>query len=100
MSRTRLLLIPICMACLLPGAAIASDPSDVASEMRQQAPAAHAGAAIPSRGMHMNQVEQNFGSPQQRFEPVGNPPITRWDYDGMTVYFEYQQVIHSVIQQN
>jgi hypothetical protein len=28
--------------------------------------------------------------------PVGEPPITRWDYDKFVVVFEYNRVIHSV----
>lgn len=50
----------------------------------------------PRRGSSMATVEARFGAPQARHAAVGNPPITRWDYDGFSVYFEYQHVIHAV----
>jgi len=37
-----------------------------------------------------------FGAPKTRHDAVGKPPITRWDYDGFSVYFEYQHVVHAV----
>lgn len=50
----------------------------------------------PPRGALMSTVEANFGEPRQRHSAVGQPPITRWDYDGFSVYFEYNHVIHAV----
>jgi hypothetical protein len=50
----------------------------------------------PSRGMSMEKVEATFGAPSNRAAPVGEPPITRWEYPGFTVYFEHQYVIHTV----
>lgn len=50
----------------------------------------------PTRGMTMKQVEARFGAPTSKSEPVGKPPITRWDYPAFQVYFEYDHVIHSV----
>ena len=44
----------------------------------------------------MSTVEANFGEPRARHAAVGQPPITRWDYDGFTVYFEHNHVIHAV----
>ena len=52
---------------------------------------------VPTRGTRMKVVEQRFGAPQQRHAPVGKPPITRWDYPGFTVYFEYDHVVHAVV---
>jgi hypothetical protein len=52
---------------------------------------------IPVRGMHMDQVEQMYGKPSSIEPPVGQPPITRWDYPGYSVYFEYSYVIQSVV---
>ena len=57
-----------------------------------------AGMEIPVRGMHMEQVEQMYGKPQAIDPPVGDPPITRWDYPGYAVYFEYSYVIQSVVK--
>jgi hypothetical protein len=51
---------------------------------------------LPKRGTTMNAVEAQFGAPKVRHEAVGKPPITRWDYEGFSVYFEYQHVVHTV----
>ena len=53
--------------------------------------------AIPIAGASKSQVERNFGNPTRKFQPVGQPPITRWDYGQFTVYFEYDLVLHTVI---
>ena len=50
----------------------------------------------PARGSSMERVEAAFGPPAARHNAVGEPPITRWDYPGFVVYFEYQYVIHAV----
>lgn len=50
----------------------------------------------PERGLTMAQVESQFGMPTTKLAPVGDPPITRWEYPGFTVYFEHQYVIHAV----
>jgi len=52
--------------------------------------------ARPERGSTMQAVEAKFGVPQARHDPVGKPPITRWDYADFTVFFENQRVIHAV----
>ena len=51
---------------------------------------------LPVRGMSMEQVEKEFGTPQEEVVGVGKPPITRWVYKTFTVYFEDQFVIHAV----
>ena len=51
----------------------------------------------PTRGMSMEQVEAAFGMPSSQQGAVGEPPISRWDYPGFAVYFEYEFVIHAVI---
>ncbi len=53
-------------------------------------------AGKPTRGMTQASVEANFGSPQNTRQAVGDPPITRWEYAGFVVFFEYDKVIHSV----
>lgn len=53
--------------------------------------------ARPGRGMTMHAVETKFGAPQDRHPAVGQPPISRWDYHGFTVYFENDRVIHTVV---
>lgn len=52
---------------------------------------------IPGRGMSMGDVETRFGTPINKIEEVGEPPITRWVYSDFMVYFEYQFVIHAVV---
>jgi hypothetical protein len=53
--------------------------------------------ARPHRGMTMHAVEAKFGAPAARHEAVGEPPISRWDYHGYTVFFEKDRVIHAVV---
>jgi hypothetical protein len=52
---------------------------------------------VPSRGSTMSQVEAKYGAPREKHAAVGKPPITRWDYDGFSVYFERDYVIHAVV---
>lgn len=53
---------------------------------------------LPRKGETMTSVEQRFGSPQARKEPVGSPPITVWEYAEFSVYFEYNHVLHTVLK--
>lgn len=53
--------------------------------------------SAPQRGMTMQRVAEGWGEPQRRIGAVGEPPITRWQYEGFTVYFEHDRVIHTVI---
>ena len=51
---------------------------------------------LPGRGMTMEQVEERFGEPLEKHDPVGTPPITTWVYEKFSVYFEDRYVIHAV----
>jgi len=51
---------------------------------------------LPGKGMTKDSVEERFGSPVEKIEAVGEPPISRWLYGRFTVYFEYDHVIHAV----
>ena len=51
----------------------------------------------PKRGSTMSEVEKHFGSPVERHPTVGQPPITRWDYNGFSVFFEKDRVIDAVV---
>ncbi|RMG36574.1 MAG: hypothetical protein D6720_04725 [Gammaproteobacteria bacterium] len=55
------------------------------------------GLLRPRGGETMSQVETRFGKPKAIKGPVGDPPITRWDYPKFSVFFEYDRVIHSVV---
>ena len=37
---------------------------------------------LPQRGETMNNIRFKFGNPVNERFPVGNPPITQWQYDG------------------
>lgn len=52
--------------------------------------------STPAPGSTMEHVEKQFGKPSTVVPAVGDPPITRWVYEGFTVYFEHDRVIHSV----
>jgi len=52
--------------------------------------------ARPTRGMSQTRVQSKYGSPTSVRSPVGNPPITRWEYQDFIVYFEFDKVIHAV----
>jgi len=54
----------------------------------------------PANGQKMENVEVEFGSPIQKVDSVGEPPITKWVYQGFTVYFEYQTVLHTVVHKS
>jgi len=50
----------------------------------------------PKRGISMERVLEQFGEPDKRIGPVGEPPISEWVYGGFRVYFEYEIVLHSI----
>lgn len=53
--------------------------------------------ALPNNGMRQSEVRERFGAPAKTDAPVGDPPITRWDYEGWSVYFEYDLVLFTVL---
>ena len=55
------------------------------------------GLLRPIRGQSMDEVQKHFGQPQSELSGVGDPPITRWVYEKLTVYFEYKHVIRAVV---
>lgn len=55
---------------------------------------------VPGNGMSMEAVRARYGDPQDIIDPVGEPPITRWVYPDFSVFFEYNQVIHSVVHRD
>ncbi len=50
----------------------------------------------PARGTTKAEVIAQFGEPAGRRGPVGEPPISSWEYDPFVVYFEYDYVLHAV----
>lgn len=52
---------------------------------------------LPENGLTKTEVERQYGRPDERRAPVGEPPISRWLYDDYSVYFEHDLVIESVL---
>lgn len=78
----------IAMVGLAPAVALAEE---------QWSEAQAAAADRPQRGSTMRSVESRYGEPAVRHAAVGQPPITRWDYPGLAVFFEHDRVIHAVL---
>lgn len=51
---------------------------------------------LPRTGQSMDQIRQQFGEPLNQRGPVGEPPISTWEYADFSVYFEHRHVINSV----
>ncbi|MBT8434158.1 MAG: hypothetical protein KJN95_05830 [Gammaproteobacteria bacterium] len=51
---------------------------------------------MPKRGISMDEVLGEFGEPDERYGPVGEPPITEWVYGSFRVYFEHHLVLHTI----
>ncbi len=91
MGQIKWTVISIAIASLLPMAALAQPPATTPSEPP------HAIGTMPTRGMNMTLVRKHFGQPEKIVNPVGDPPISRWIYDGFIVYFERNHVIHAIV---
>jgi len=50
----------------------------------------------PASGLSMETVEATWGQPKSKRAAIGDPPISRWEYPGFVVYFEYERVVHTV----
>jgi hypothetical protein len=86
--------LPVLAALALSCSAVVSSAA-LADELRTPRVTSES-AGRPARGMSMEKVEATFGAPTSRSPAIGEPPITRWEYPGYTVYFEHQFVIHTV----
>lgn len=102
MSRSFLLSATLALGLLLPaGHAVAQTRADTLLIDRAAAGKDMNG---PKRGASMNQVEAQYGAPDQKLEPRGGqqpqwPVIHRWVYPQFTVYFENSHVIDVVLRQ-
>lgn len=67
-----------------------------ADTLKMDGMSAGSGDARPTRGMTQARVQSRYGSPVSVRAPVGDPPITRWEYQNFVVFFEYDKVIHAV----
>lgn len=71
------------------------DAFDAPRNTTESAPASR--SDTPPRGMSKSRVLARYGKPMSQGQPVGQPPITRWDYPGYRLYFEYDHVLHAVV---
>ena len=81
------------------GGSTAAEAASAESQSATTGMSVSAGPAptdAPTNNMTMSQVRSVKGDPDSMFEPVGEPPITRWQYPGYVVYFEHDRVITSV----
>lgn len=79
-------------------AAVALPGIAAAQNLDMQGTGPQASAERPTRGMTQARVEAKYGAPVAKKAPVGEPPIARWEYANMVVYFEYDRVIHAVLK--
>jgi hypothetical protein len=86
------ILAALALGCALTGTALAETVvvNDKVQVRESQVP-------TPKRGSTMSDVEKHFGAPAEKHPTVGQPPITRWDYNGFAVVFEHDRVIDSVV---
>ena len=82
--------------CMLILIALSASQLSVAEVLDMRSVGATTAVNAPSRGASMETVTAQYGEPLDRTSAVGQPPITRWNYENFTVYFEYDLVIHSV----
>lgn len=85
------------MALLVLAAGFATAASAQNLDMHDTAPGA-ANDGRPQSGTTQASVEARFGAPVAKRVPVGDPPISRWEYADFIVYFEYDRVIHAVVK--
>lgn len=52
----------------------------------------------PQNGITNEQVKAQFGEPLDVVAPVGEPPISSWEYADYFVFFEYDTVLHTVLK--
>lgn len=62
-------------------------------------------STLPTKGSAQAAVLEQFGEPTVRHKPVGGgsrlqPPITRWDYETFSVFFENDHVVDAVQRAN
>ena len=91
MTRTVLALICLLAAGLVPFGTLSADVLLI-EEVRQADR-----MDVPDNGVAMADVRAQFGEPVKEYANVGDPPITRWEYDRWSVYFEHDLVLFTVL---
>jgi len=85
------------LAALVIGCALATAACAETVVVNDQVQVVPSNLERPKRGSTMGDVEKHFGAPVSRHPTVGQPPITRWDYNGFSVFFEKDRVIDAVV---
>jgi hypothetical protein len=93
------------LVALLGGLAVAGGAAAETVLVNDQVQVRESRVDVPKRGLTMDDVQKQFGAPVTRHAAVGGgsphrPPITRWDYNGFSVFFERDRVIDSVVTGN
>ena len=90
MKNTRLMSMLMC--CVI--AALLSWTPVQAQDTQKNNAAENAQAIkVPGRWLTKDEVESLFGAPSNKSNPVGNPPISFWEYPKFYVYFEGDRVL-------
>jgi hypothetical protein len=76
--------------------------ADILATPQTTTPPAATPPSLPAKGTTMTNVEKKYGAPARKRPTVGgdtpkHPPITRWDYDAFSVFFEHDKVVDAVI---
>ena len=84
---------------------IITEASAPATPVETLAPVVNVPAQLPTKGSAKGDVERDYGTPMVKHAKVGGssrqqPPITRWDYPGFSVFFEYDHVVDAVQRNN
>lgn len=87
----------LALAILLP-----TLPAAQADVLEMATPSPDSPVSKPAKGSTMKAVLRDFGAPTTKRAPVGGgskhqPPITRWDYPGFSVFFENNHVVDAVV---
>ncbi len=92
-------LVPIIASLLCLNASQALAEAGRTDDTASQTSTAQTGMAVmPQRGLTMDEVVRYYGQPLSKKAPVGQPPISRWYYDGFVVVFEQNYVIHAIAE--
>ena len=102
--RLKILAAAVAVSCL-PGFAHAQDTEVVVVTQASGPATSSMPTGLPGKGLNKAGVLREYGQPSMRHAAVGGgsrqqPPITRWDYDGFSVFFEYDHVVDAVQRGN
>jgi hypothetical protein len=87
----------ILLICALAAVSASAAAETVKVPVGQQGEALQ-GIKIPKRGILMKVVVAEFGEPLAKSTPVGDPPISYWEYKDYFVYFERNRVLDTVLK--